>query len=252
MIAHRLVSDGRVVIVQLDSGQAVWCQPGRLVWKTPNVAVQARLIGPGGESSGLLDRALATAITAGRRRLAGGDAALPYFSAGASSGLVAFAGDPGGEVRELRLSSDVAWLVTRHAVVAAEPTVGLGPAPATARWSRPGERPPVALERLAGGGSAFVTGAGGLLEVDLARYGGAVDVDPRRLVAVQDGVRIELPRHRGLAGDELLAVLLGGGRPSLATLTGSGAVLLQSAAVPQPTPGKPPPHEQGGSDGTPG
>jgi uncharacterized protein (AIM24 family) len=254
MIVHRLVSAGRLVVVQLDSGQAVWCQPGRLVWKTPNVAVQARLIGPGGEAVGLLDRALATAIAAGRRRLAGREAALPYFSAGASSGLVAFAGEPAGEVRELRLEAGRAWLVTRAALVAAESTVGVGPAPAPAgpaRGQRSGERPVLVLERLAGSGSAFVTGAGGLVELDLDRYGGAVDVDPRRLVAVQEGIAIEPPRQRGPAGDELLTALLGAGRPSLAKLSGAGLALLQSAAAPNP-PGKPQPHEQGGSDGIPG
>jgi uncharacterized protein (AIM24 family) len=257
MIAHRLVSAGQLVVVQLDSGQAVWCQPGRFVWKTPNVAVQARLIGAGGEAGGLFDRALATAITAGRRRLAGRDAALPYFSAGASSGLVAFAGEPAGEVRELRLEPGRSWLVTRTALVAAESTVGIGPAAAAGAGERPGAggRPgaaaQVSLERLAGTGSAFVTGVGGLVELDLARYGGAVDVDPGRLVAIQEGVEIA-PRRRSLAGDELLAVLLGGGRPSLASLNGSGTVLLQSAAALPKAPGKPPNHEQGGSDGIPG
>ncbi|HZD38172.1 MAG TPA: AIM24 family protein, partial [Actinomycetes bacterium] len=98
MIAHKLVSSGQLLVVQLDAGQAVWCQPGRFVWKTPNVTVQARMIGSGGEGGGLLDRALATAISAGRRRLAGDAAALPYFAAGASSGLVAFAGDAGGPI----------------------------------------------------------------------------------------------------------------------------------------------------------
>jgi uncharacterized protein (AIM24 family) len=249
MVAHRLMSAGQVVVVQLDIGQAVWCQPGRFVWKTPNVAVQARLIGPGGETGGLLDRAIGTAITTGRRRLAGRDAALPYFSAGASSGLVAFAGEPGGPVQELRLEADKGWLVTRTALVAAEGTVGLGPAPAAA-GSRPGEGAATGLERLAGTGSAFVSGAGGLVELDLGRYGGTVDVDPARLVAVQDGVRIEA-RRRAPAGDELLRVLLGGGRPSLATLTGGGSVLLQSAAEQRPS-GKPPTYEQGGSDGIPG
>jgi uncharacterized protein (AIM24 family) len=248
MIAHKLVSAGQLVVVQLDGGQAVWCQPGRFVWKTPNVAVQARLIGPAGEAGGLLDRALGTAITAGRRRLAGADAALPYFSAGASSGLVAFAGEPAGGVHELRLEPARGWLVTRSALVAAEGTVGLGPAPAAA-GQRPGASGPGGLERLTGTGSAFVTGMGGLVELDLARYGGALDIDPSRLVAVQEGVRAEA-RRRAPAGDELLRVLLGGGRPSLATLTGDGLVLLQSVAI-HPD-GRPPSHDQGGSDGIPG
>lgn len=250
MIAHKLVSSGQLLVVQLDAGQAVWCQPGRFVWKTPNVSVQARMIGPGGEGGGLLDRALATAISAGRRRLAGDAAALPYFAATSSSGLVAFAGDAGGPIRELRLEADRGWLVARGALVAAERTVGLGPAPAQPAGSRSPQGGPSGLERLDGTGSAFVTGAGGLGELDLSRYGGTVEVDPQRLVAIQHGVRIE-PRRKALGSDELLALLLGGGRPSLATLSGEGMVLLRS--VPSPAEGsKPATHQQGGADGVPG
>jgi uncharacterized protein (AIM24 family) len=250
MIAHRLVSSGQLVVVQLQAGQAVWCQPGRFVWKTPNVAVQARLIGPRGEAGGLLDRALATAITAGRRRLAGRDAALPYFSAGASSGLVAFAGEPAGEVRELRLEAGGGWLVTRTALVAAEAGVGLGPGPAAAAGPRSPREAPPPLERLAGTGSAFVTGTGGLIELDLDRYGGALDVDPQRLVAIQESVRIQPLQRRAPAGDELLAVLLGGGRPSLVTLHGNRSALLQPAAVPLAA-AKPAADKQGDSNGIP-
>lgn len=249
MIAHKLVSTGQLLVVQLDAGQAVWCQPGRFVWKTPNVTVQARMIGPGGEGGGLLDRALATAISAGRRRLSGDAAALPYFAVAGSSGLVAFAGDAGGPVQELQVEPDRGWLVARGALVAAERTVGLGPAPSQPAGSRTPQGPS-GLERLDGTGSAFVTGAGGLAELDLHRYGGTIEVDPERLVAIQQGIRVE-PRRKALGSDELLALLLGGGRPSLATLSGDGTVLLRSLAAP-PDPSKTATHQQGGADGVPG
>lgn len=250
MIAHKLVSAGQLLVVQLDDGQAVWCQPGRFVWKTPNVNVQARMIGSGGEGGGLLDRALATAISAGRRRLAGDAAALPYFAASGSSGLVAFAGDAGGPIQELRLEPERGWLVARGALVAAERTIGLGPAPSQSpAGSRSPQAVPGGLERLDGSGSAFVTGAGGLVELDLSRYGGTIEVDPLRLVAIQHGVRIE-PRRKALGSDELLALLLGGGRPSLTTLSGDGTVLLRSVPSP-PEASKPATHQQGGADGVP-
>jgi uncharacterized protein (AIM24 family) len=251
MIAHKLRSSGQLLIVQLDGGQAVWCQPGRFVWKTPNVTVQARMIGPGGVGGGLLDRALATAISAGRRRLAGDAAALPYFSASGASGLVAFAGDAAGPVQELLVEPDRGWRVARGALVAAERTVGLaqdgGPG-----GQRSPQRPPSGLERLDGSGSAFVTGAGGLVELELGRYGGTIEVDPERLVAVQQGIHIE-PHRKVLASDELLALVLGGGRPSLTTLSGDGMVLLRSIASPvegqKPAPAT---QTQGGADGVPG
>jgi uncharacterized protein (AIM24 family) len=255
MIAHKLLSAGQLLVVQLDEGQAVWCQPGRFVWKTPNVSVQARMIGSGGDVGGMLDRALATAISAGRRRLSGNAAALPYFQSTTSSGLVAFAGEPGGPVHELRLEQGRNWLVTRGSLVAAERTVGLALAPAARPGQRqPGQRQPgqpqqgipEVLERLDGTGSAFVSGAGGVIELDLSRYGGAIEVDPLRLIGIQEGIRVE-PRRKALAGDELLALLLGGGRPSLATLTGEGTVLLRSVVV---TPDNPKPAtRQGESNG---
>jgi uncharacterized protein (AIM24 family) len=244
MIAHKLMSAGQLLVVQLDDGQAVWCQPGRFVWKTPNVAVQARMIGSGGDAGGMLDRALATAISAGRRRLSGNAAALPYFQSTGASGLVAFAGEPGGPVHELRLEPGRTWLVTRGALVAAERTVGLAAAPSARAGQQTGI--PDGLERLDGAGSAFVTGAGGVIELDLSRYGGAVEIDPLRLIGIQEGVRFE-PRRKALAGDELLALLLGGGRPSLATLSGDGMVLLRSVVVTPDTPK--PPTRQGESNG---
>ena len=253
MIAHKLRSSGQLLIVQLDAGQAVWCQPGRFVWKTPNVTVQARMIGPGGVGGGLLDRALATAISAGRRRLAGDAAALPYFSASGASGLVAFAGDAAGPVQELVVEPDRGWLVARGALVAAERTVGLaqngGAGPG---GQRSPQRAPGGLERLDGSGSAFVTGAGGLVELELGRYGGTIEVDPERLVAIQAGIRIE-PHRKVLASDELLALVLGGGRPSLTTLSGDGMVLLRSLA--SPVEGQKlatATQMQGGADGVPG
>jgi hypothetical protein len=69
-------------------------------------------------------------------------------------------------------------------------------------------------------------------------------------VAIQQGVRVE-PRRKALGSDELLALLLGGGRPSLATLSGDGLVLLRSVASPA-EPAQPATQQQGGADGVPG
>jgi uncharacterized protein (AIM24 family) len=230
MVAHKLVGGAHVLVVQLDPGAMVWCQPGAFLWKTPNVQVQTRVIGAGADTGGvgLLDRALATAVTAGMRRLAGQAAALPSFSvpAAAGSGLVAFAGRrvgpgaAGGQIRALRLEGGRGWLVASGALVAAEAGVGFAL----------GERPTAGFERLGGSGTAFVFGRGSLLELDLARYGGSLDVDHARLVAVQDGVRVETPQAGGRS-EALLSAVLGGGPLSVATLTGEGLALLESAAV---------------------
>ncbi|HEX9342840.1 MAG TPA: AIM24 family protein [Actinomycetota bacterium] len=234
MVAHKLVGGGaQVVVVQLEPGAMVWCQPGAFLWKTPNVQVQTRVIGAGagagaGGGVGLLDRALATAVTAGMRRLAGQAAALPSFSVpDGGSGLVAFASRrPGaGAIRALRLEGGRGWLVASGALVAAEAGVGFAL----------GERPAAGFERLGGRGTAFVCGRGSLLALDLARYGGSLDVDHARLVAVQDGVRVETPQARsdtpGAGAGALLTAVLGGGPLSVARLTGEGLALLEAAGA---------------------
>lgn len=236
MVAHKLVGGANVVVVQLEPGTAVWCQPGAFLWKTPNVHVQTRVIGAGAAaagSAGLLDRALATALTAGMRRLAGQAAALPSFTvaAGGGSGLVAFAGPRAGAIRPLRLEGGRGWLVAVGALVAAEAGVGFAL----------GERLPAGFERLGGSGSAFVCGRGSLLELDLARFGGRLDLDLARLVAVQDGVRVEQPRPGSPGADALLAAVLGGGPPRIARLTGEGVALLESAPPAAPAGHEPPP-----------
>src|SRR5919204_1233588 len=106
MIAHRLLGAGhQTVVAELAPGQTLWCGPHRLLWATPNVTVRLRPPAPGPDGvDGVLDRAVATAVAAGRRRLAGAPAGLPHLRAVGGSGLAALAGPDGGEVRAVELA----------------------------------------------------------------------------------------------------------------------------------------------------
>jgi uncharacterized protein (AIM24 family) len=233
MLAHKLAGPAaQVVVVQLDPGQTAWCEAGRLVWRTANVDLRAELAGPAGPAPlGALGRALTTAVEVGRRRLAGERPVYHHLTATGRSGLAAFAAPVPGELRELRLDRSRGWLVARGALVVAEGTVGpdLG-AGLRGLAGRDGDRPQ--LDGLGGAGSLFVAGAGSLLELDPARFNGELEVDPGRLVAVQEGVGVTVERVGELPGPELLASVLGGEPASLATLSGTGLVLVQSAAGP--------------------
>jgi uncharacterized protein (AIM24 family) len=210
VIAHKLLGAGQTLVAQLDAGQALWCVPGRVLWTSPNVAV--RLRPPGGDpgqATGVVDAVVAAAVEAGRRGLAGDPLALPHLTPSGGSGLVALAGPAPGELRALEVGPDRAWLVAWDALVGAEGSVGL---------VATGDPGPLRLHRLAGTGSLFVAGAGGLVELEPGRFGGSARADPGRVVAFQEEVELA-------AG--------GGGR--LAALTGEGVVLLQSAARPATT-----------------
>jgi len=231
MLAHKFAGPAaQVVVVQLDAGQTAWCEAGRLVWKTANVGLRVQLAGPAGPNVlGALGRAVVTAVEVGRRRLAGERLTYHHLAAAGGSGLAAFAPPSPGELRELRLDSGRGWLVARGALVVAEATVApdLGTT-LLGLLGRDGGQ--LELEGLAGAGSLFVAASGSFLELDPARYGGQVQVDAARLVAVQEGVGITVERAGALPGPELLASVLGGQPVSLATLSGAGVVLLQSAA----------------------
>ncbi|HEV8650945.1 MAG TPA: AIM24 family protein [Actinomycetes bacterium] len=231
MLAHKLAGPtAHAVVVQLDAGQTAWCEAGRLVWKTANVGLRVQLSGPAGPNVlGVLGRAVTTAVGLGRRRLAGERPAYHHLTAVGGSGLAAFAAPSPGQLRELRLDGGRGWLVARGALVVAEATIGpdLGTT-LLGLVHREADQPE--LEGLAGTGSLFVAAAGSFLELDPGRFGGEVQVDAARLVAVQEGVGITVERVGALPGPELLASVLGGEPAVLATLSGAGLVLLQSAA----------------------
>ncbi len=233
MLAHKLAGPtAQVVVVQLDAGQTAWCEAGRLLWKTANVDLRARLSGPvGRDAAGVLGRAVAAVVVVGRRRLAGERPAYHHLSVPEGSGLAAFASPAPGELRELRLDGTRGWLVARRAVVVAEGTVGPDLA-LTVRGLAGSDGDPPDLEGLAGVGSLFVAASGSLVELDPARFGGQVQADATRLVAVQEGVGVTVERVGALPGPEVVASVLGGEPVALATLSGAGAVLLQSASSP--------------------
>ncbi len=228
MLEHKILGGDaqQVVVVQLEVGQAVYAKAGRFRWKTPNVGLSMRPAGQVAAGAGLLDKAVATAIGLGRRRLAGQDLAFQHFAARGGAGLVAFSGVLPGAVRALELDGTRAWLVGTDAVVAAETSVGFDLGYRGWRAGLDGEG--LAFERFGGAGTLLVAGAGALVELNPAGCGGSVQVDAGCVVAVQEGVDAELERPGALDGQRLLVALLGGRQARLATLSGDGTVWLQS------------------------
>jgi uncharacterized protein (AIM24 family) len=235
----------QMAVCTLSPGQTVYCEAGKFLFKTANVSMETRLGGPGGAGSrpggagaggsgggmgGLLRQAVGTAMQAGQRALAGESLAFQYFTASGGEGTVGFAGVLPGEMRALELTGSRAWFAEKDAFVAAEDTVRFGIAFAGGRQGTSGGEGFV-LEKFTGQGTVIIAGAGNFVDLDLADFGGRLDVDTGCIVAFEEGVQYGVRRIGGLNRQGVMNAVFGGEGLSLATLEGHGRVILQSLTI---------------------
>lgn len=224
----------QMAIVNLHPGQTVYCEAGKFLFKTTNVTMETRLSGPsnsGGQAQGGgMGGMLRTAMQAGQRALAGESLAFQYFTAQGAEGTVGFAGVLPGEMRALELDGTRAWFAEKDAFVAAEATVDFGIAFQGGRTGVKGGEGFV-LEKFTGHGTVIIAGAGNFIDLDPADFGGRVEVDTGCVVAFEEGIRYGVQRIGGLNRQGLMNAVLGGEGLSLATLEGSGRVILQSLTI---------------------
>ncbi|MFI5471736.1 AIM24 family protein [Streptomyces cacaoi] len=241
----------QMAVVNLSPGQTVYCEAGKFLFKTVNVTMETRLGGPSGSSSsssgggsggqpqggpsgggmgGMLRQAMGTAMQVGQRALAGESLAFQYFTAQGGEGTVGFAGVLPGEMRALELDGTRAWFAEKDAFVAAESTVDFGIAFQGGRTGMKGGEGFV-LEKFTGRGTVIIAGAGNFIDLDPADFGGRIEVDTGCVVAFEEGIRYGVQRVGGLNRQGVMNAVFGGEGLSLATLEGSGRVILQSLTI---------------------
>ncbi|GGT21442.1 hypothetical protein GCM10010254_47460 [Streptomyces chromofuscus] len=234
----------QMAVVTLRPGQTVYCEAGKFLFKTANVTMETRLSGPSGGGSaqggasgaaaagmgGLLRQAVGTAMQVGQRALAGESLAFQYFTAQGGEGTVGFAGVLPGEMRALELDGTRAWFAEKDAFVAAESTVEFGIAFQGGRTGMKGGEGFV-LEKFTGRGTVIIAGAGNFIDLDPADFGGRIEVDTGCVVAFEEGIQYGVQRVGGLNRQGLMNAVFGGEGLSLATLEGSGRVILQSMTI---------------------
>jgi uncharacterized protein (AIM24 family) len=232
----------QMAVVSLQPGQTVYCEAGKFLFKTVNVTMETRLGGPsnaGGQQppgggaggmGGMLRQAMGTAMQVGQRALAGESLAFQYFTSTGGEGTVGFAGVLPGEMRALELDGTRAWFAEKDAFVAAESTVDFGIAFQGGRTGMKGGEGFV-LEKFTGRGTVIIAGAGNFIDLDPADFGGRIEVDTGCVVAFEEGIRYGVQRVGGLNRQGLMNAVFGGEGLSLATLEGSGRVILQSLTI---------------------
>ncbi|MGQ4361133.1 AIM24 family protein [Streptomyces sp. SAS_272] len=233
----------QMAVVTLQPGQSVYCEAGKFLFKTTNVTMETRLGGPsggarqpqgggggGGRMGGMLRQAMGTAVQVGQRALAGESPAFQYFGVRGGEGTVGFAGVLPGEMRALELDGTRAWFAEKDAFVAAESSVDFGIAFQGGRTGMKGGEGFV-LEKFTGHGTVIIAGAGNFIDLDPADFGGRIEVDTGCVVAFEDGIRYGVQRVGGLDRQGMMNAVFGGEGLSLATLEGSGRVILQSLTI---------------------
>lgn len=234
MLAHKIVGNAlQAAICQVEQGQTVYCEAGKFLWKTQNVAVETRLTKPQGNQAGAPPSAagfLQKALDVGKRVLAGESLAFQYYTPVGGNGLVSFAGVLPGELRAIELDGSRGWFAEKDAFVAAESSVDFDIAFSGFKAGRRGGEGFI-LEKFTGTGTLFIAGAGNFIELNPAKYGGKIQCDTGCVVAFEDTIRYGVERVGQLSMQTAMTAMFGGEGLSLATLEGDGTVILQSMTI---------------------
>ncbi len=224
-------SASQMVVCQVDDGQTMFCEAGKFLWKTANVGVETRFTTKETEEANkeksTLGKFMGAAKEVGKRVLAGESLAIQYLTPKGGSGLVSFAGNLPGEVREIQLDGTLGWTAEKDAFMCAEASVKFD-----IKWAgwgtgrKAGEG--FILEKFSGEGSLFISGGGNFIDLNPSKYGGKIQVDTGCVVAFDDNITYGVERIGGFDAQGLKTAFFGGESMYLATLEGDGQVILQS------------------------
>jgi uncharacterized protein (TIGR00266 family) len=213
---YSIVGDNlQIARVRLKSGQQVYAEAGKMVYKTPNVAWDTRMTGQ------TMSEKLLGAL---RRTITGESLFVTYFHAN-GAGEVGFAGSYPGRIQAFELAAGQSIFAQRDAFLFAQPTVQLTVAFVKKLGAGFFGGEGFILERLAGPGLVFIHAGGDFVDFTLAP-GEALQVETGCIVAFDETVNYDIQFVGGIK-----TAIFGGEGLFLATLTGPGRVVLQSMTL---------------------
>jgi uncharacterized protein (TIGR00266 family) len=201
--------------VRLKTGQEVYAEAGKMVYKTQNIQWDTRMMG-----SSIGDKIW----SALKRKLMGESLFLTYFQA-LSDGEVGFAGSYPGKIKAFELNPGQSVIVQRDSFLFAQPTVQLNIALVKKLGSGFFGGEGFILEKLTGPGTVFIHAGGDFIEFDLGP-GEVLQVDTGCIVGFDDGVDYDIQMVGGIK-----TAMFGGEGLFLATLRGPGRVVIQSMTL---------------------
>ncbi len=208
-------SNLQVARVSLRSGQEVYAEAGKMVYKTANVTWETRMSGE------TLGQKIWGAV---KRKLMGESLFMTYFHAN-GDGEVGFAGSYPGCIQVFDLAVGQTVLVQRDGFLFAQPTVQMNIALVKKIGAGLFGGEGFILEKFTGPGAVFIHGGGDFVEFSLAS-GEILQVDTGCIVAFDESVNYDIQMAGGIK-----SAIFGGEGLFLATLTGPGRVIIQSMTL---------------------
>lgn len=205
----------QVVRIKLQSGQELFAEAGKMLYKTPAVQWETKM------SGGSVGEKLWGAL---KRTVMGESLFLTYFRA-TQPGEVGFAGNYPGRLQPFTLAAGQSVLVQRDSFVCAQSTVQLNIAFVKKLGVGFFGGEGFVLERLTGPGTVFIHGGGDFIDFTLGP-GEMLQVDTGCVVGFDEGVQYDIQFVGGIK-----TAIFGGEGLFLATLTGPGRVIVQSLTL---------------------
>jgi uncharacterized protein (TIGR00266 family) len=199
----------------LKSGQEIYAEAGKMVYKTANVHWETRL------SGGSIGDKILGAL---RRTVMGESIFLTYFRSD-GPGEVGFAGNYPGKITVFDLESGRSVFAQRDAFVLAESSVQLNVALVKKLGAGFFGGEGFILEKLTGPGKVFIHGGGDFVEFSL-NMGEMLQINTGCIVAFDESVSYDIQMVGGIK-----TAIFGGEGLFLATMTGPGRVIVQSMTL---------------------
>lgn len=240
MLNYKIVGNAmQQVVVELGSSQTMYSEAGKFLWKTDNINFETSFNvsdkkGHFEEKSGggFLGKFVDTAVTVGKRKLAGESAAFQVFNVTrGDNGLVTFSQTIPGEIKALNIEDFGQLFVQKDGFLAAENTVDFDIALTKKVGAGMFGGEGFILEKFSDKGTLFIGSCGNFIELNPADYGGKIQIDTGALVAFDKNIDYDIEWVGKSAGQVAKNLLFGGEGLFLATLSGNGMVLLQSMNI---------------------
>jgi uncharacterized protein (TIGR00266 family) len=206
----------QIARVQLEPGQEIYAEAGKMIYKSANVDWATRMTG-----QNIGDKILGAI----KRKLMGESLFFTYFHSNMGTGQVGFAGHYPGKIQVFELTAGQTIMVQRDGFLFAQSSVTLDIAMVRRLGAGLLGGEGFILQKLTGPGLVFVHAGGDHVDFTLAP-GETLQVQTGHLVAFEPSVNYDIQ----MVGS-IRTAIFGGEGLFLTTLTGPGRVILQSMTL---------------------
>jgi uncharacterized protein (TIGR00266 family) len=201
------ISGKQLVKINLEEGERIFADPGKLIGKTSTISMTPRLVG------GI--------ISAMERKIVGNAAMLTVFEASGGVGSVSLSGILPGKVVAIELGEEEEFIAEHFAFLAAQDSVKFSIQALNVGAAFFGGTG-IMLQKFVGPGIVFIQPVGETIEIDLDGTS-PIEVDPGHIAGFDSSIKMNIKLI-----DNVRSAMFAKEGIFLATLSGKGRVILHS------------------------